>query len=239
MSINKINLLFNKSVVTMAFTSSTPITYPWRHPFNAILSGSSGTGKSYFTERFCKHVDLMVDTPIKEILWCFSEIGSVKNKTPVDPRITYHQGIPIVEELPPIDGARLLIIDDMMTSAVEEVVQLFTKKAHHNNISVIYITQNLFYRHQRDISVNAHYIVCMASPRTTQQIATLASQIFPKSSAYVLDAYRDATRDAYSYILLDLNPNTPEQHRLRTNIFPDDGPYPTVYIPIERAKKRK
>ncbi|KAG8229448.1 hypothetical protein J437_LFUL005553 [Ladona fulva] len=40
------------------------------------------------------------------------------------------------------------------------IVNLFTKGAHHWNLSVIFITQNLFHqgKGRRDISLNSHYI---------------------------------------------------------------------------------
>ena len=38
------------------------------------------------------------------------------------------------------DTRHLLIFDDMMGKAIQSIVDWFTRKAHHRNTSVIYIT---------------------------------------------------------------------------------------------------
>lgn len=58
-----------------------------------------------------------------------------------------------------LNNRHLLIFDDMMgRKAIEYIVDWFTRKAHHRNTNVIYITQNVFDRafQHRTISLNAH-----------------------------------------------------------------------------------
>ena len=43
-----------------------------------------------------------------------------------------------------------------------------------------------------------------------------------------MEAYADATRVLYGYILVDLKPDQDEQCRLKTNIFPSEMQY--VYV---------
>ena len=52
----------------------------------------------------------------------------------------------------------LIVLDDMMDEASkdEKVAQLFTR-GRHDNLSVIYLTQNLFQKNQRSISLNSDY----------------------------------------------------------------------------------
>lgn len=128
---------------------------------------------------------------------------------------------------------RLLIIDDLMRETNSDVVDLFTKGSHHFNISVIYVTQNIFNqgKGRRTISLNAHYIVAFKNPRDRVQIQTLARQVCPDNSRYIQDAYKDATSIPFGYLLFDLKQSTPELWRYRTNIFPDDKPMNVVYIP--------
>ena len=63
----------------------------------------------------------------------------------------------------------LVVLDDLMTSAGEskQISKLFTLEAHHKNLTVIFIVQNVFYhgREMRTISINAHYLVLYKSPR--------------------------------------------------------------------------
>jgi len=57
--------------------------------------------------------------------------------------------------------------------------------------------------------------------------------MYPKTSQFAVEAYRDATREPYSYLSVDLRPEQDEELRLRTNIFPGVTHY--VYVP--RVKK--
>lgn len=128
---------------------------------------------------------------------------------------------------------RLVIVDDMMRESNEQVVDLFTKHSHHMGLSVIFITQNIFHKGKgmRDISLNSHYIVVYKSPRDRGQFATLARQICPGKTAYVNEAFEDATKKPYGYLLLDLTQTMPDELRYRTNIFPDDEPSNVIYVP--------
>ena len=57
---------------------------------------------------------------------------------------------------------KLLILDDLMRESSSNVIlDLFTKGSHHKNISVIFITQNVFHKGkaQRDISLNTKYLM--------------------------------------------------------------------------------
>jgi len=71
------------------------------------------------------------------------------------------------------------------------------------------------------MSLNAHYMVLFKNPRDVSQFANLARQMYPKTSQFAVEAYRDATREPYSYLLVDLRPEQDEELRLGTNIFPE------------------
>ena len=60
------------------------------------------------------------------------------------------------------------------------------------------------------------------NPRDSLGIATLAKQMFPRRTQYLMDSFHDATKKPFSYLLIDCHPQTPEAIRLRTNIFPGE-----------------
>jgi len=95
----------------------------------------------------------------------------------------------------------------------------------------LYLTQNLFYgsKQNRTISLNSHYLVLFKNARDATQISHLASQMYPGKSKFLIDAYRDATSKPFSYLLIDLKPDTEDQVRVRSNIFP--GEQTCVYTP--------
>ncbi len=105
------------------------------------------------------------------------------------------------------------------------MTDLFTKKSHHSNTSVIYLVQNLFPKHKesRTISLNAQYMLVFKNPRDASQITHLAKQMYPGRVKFVQEAFKNATTVPYGYLLVDLKQDTPEDMRLRTTILPDDA----------------
>lgn len=199
---------------------------PFAHPFTAIVVGPTSCGKTRFVFRLLEHVDAMVEPSPSKIVYCYGEYQQLFRR---HPRITFHQGLPNIEDF---DGSEptLLIIDDLMQETNETVVNLFTKGSHHRNVSVIFLAQNLFPKNKfaRTMSLNAHYMVLFKNPRDASQFANLARQMYPKTSQFAVEAYKDATREPYSYLLIDLRLEQDEDLRLRANIFPGETHY--VYV---------
>ena len=112
----------------------------------------------------------------------------------------------------------------------QRIADLFTKGSHHRNISIVYLTQNVFPQGRacRDIDLNMQYLVLFNNPIDRQQVATLARRIYPSTCATFMRKFEDATVRPYGYLVLDLKSSTSEQDRLQTDIFvnqqsPDDG----------------
>ena len=91
-------------------------------------------------------------------------------------------------------------------------------------MSVILLFQNLFHKnkHARNISLNSYYLVLYNNPRDESQIANLFRHIYPTRWRFAVEANKDATREPYSYLLVDLRPEQDEVLRLRTNVFPGE-----------------
>ena len=191
-----------------------------KHPFTCVVAGPSSSGKTQFVFRLMRHADRLVDPPPEKIVYCYGEFQPSFLEFS---QVEFHEGLPDVGSF---DGRLrvLLIIDDLMNEADQNVCNLFTKLSHHRNVSVVFVTQNLFHRnrHVRTMNLNTHYVVLFKNPRDVGQVAILARQMYPGKSNFVVEAFRDATREPYGYLLIDLKPETDEQYRIRTNIFPDD-----------------
>ena len=145
------------------------------------------------------------------------------------PGVEFHDGLP---EVSSFDGKKrtLLVMDDLMTSTDDRVVDIFTKISHHRNISVVYLTQNLFYKNKQThtLSLNSHYIVLFKNARDATQVAYLARQLYPSKSTFTIEAFKNAMSAPYGYQLIDLKRQTDDKLRLRTDIFPGDVQY--VYL---------
>ena len=65
------------------------------------------------------------------------------------PEVDFHDAFP---DLSAFDGKKrtVLAMNDLMTSTDDRVVDIFTKISHHINLSVVYLTQNLFLQKQTE-----------------------------------------------------------------------------------------
>ena len=150
-------------------------------------------------------------------------------------QIEFREGLPQPTDYSnDIDKKKLLVLDDLMreSSSCDVILDLFTKGSHHKNISVIFITQNIFHKgkSQRDISLNTKYLVIFKNPRDRAQIQHLARQVYPEDPRFLQEAYIDATRSPHSYLFLDLSQDTSDEFRVRGCIFPTDA-VNYVYVP--------
>jgi hypothetical protein len=201
------------------------------HPYSAVIAGPSSAGKSVFVERLIKNGLRNTNVEFSDILWCYSEWHPDSKQ--LGKNVRFQKGLDNLERSDQ-QSPRLIVVDDLMREAGNSVVDLFTRGSHHTNTSVIFITQNMFHQGQgqRSISLNSHYMVLFKNPRDSAQIAYLARQIYPSNPKYIQEAYTDATKRPFGYIVLDLKQQTPEDCRCRTNIFGEEPPgYEIVYKP--------
>jgi hypothetical protein len=209
------------------------MTLQWKHPFTSIIAGPTSCGKSYFVSKFLNNIKFMVDQNISEIVWCYGENQPLHDKIKTEASIRFIEGLPVLNDVAPESQppARLIVIDDLMREADGKVVDIFSKGSHHRNLSVIFITQNIFHQSKgsRDMSLNAHYIVMFKNPRDRSQIFHFSRQVFPENPRFLQEAFADATSRPHSYLLFDMKQDTPDAYRFRSDIFPDETSI--VYVP--------
>jgi len=194
----------------------------FKHPYTLTICGASQSGKTCFIKELIKS-DLN-NVKFERIIWCYGASNNVDIP-----------GVELVEGLDfELHGniPTLVVIDDLMTEAANSsvVLDLFTKKSHHNNCSVILITQNFYFqgRYSRTISQNSHYIVLLKSPRDSFFVSVLGRQMYPNNSKFLVDAYKSATAKAFSHLFLDLKQETPDFARVRSSVL---SPISVVYLP--------
>jgi len=203
-------------------------------PFGMIISGPSSSGKSTFLLKFISETESLIDPKPKSILYCFGEMSSIVP-------ILQKSGVSVFSGVPPDDLINkfqkplLLILDDLLLSIDEKYLsELFTKKSHHRNFAVIFVTQNLFERKIKIARQNAQYIIIMRSPNSVLSVRNIGVQLFPRKLDYFLDAYRQATNRPYGYLVIDMHASSDPGLRLRTNIFKEDEEK-IIFIPKNSA----
>ena len=205
-------------------------------PFSLMAVGPSNCGKTQWTKTLLEQGRSVMRTYPDRILWCYSEYQSAYIELNKQfPQIEFIEGIPNdVGEMFDPNVNNLIVLDDLMAECAgdKKIANLFTKGCHHRNLSVVFIVQNLFFqgKESRTISLNTHYMVLFKNPRDRSQIVHLAKQMFPGNVKFMQESYDDATKETYGYLFVDLRPETPENLRLRTNIFQHESPH-LVYVP--------
>jgi len=190
--------------------------------------GPSGSGKTFFTtELVTKNLHLFKRRP-KAIYFCYS-IWQPSYNTMKKNGVKFYQGIPDTKLLPkwfPKGG--LLIMDDLMEEAGNDkrVLDLFTKESHHRDITVMYLTQDMFPpgKFAKSISRNAHYVITFKNPRDNVGLRNLLTQAFPMRWKEVLTTYQRITQRPYGYMVLDFHPSSSDNVRVVSHLLNSEGP---------------
>jgi len=173
--------------------------------------------------KFIKYAQEVVKPAPRRILWCY---GTYQKLFDDVQGVEFLEGIPDVSHLQQGD---VVILDDLMHEADERVNKIFTKYSHHKDVSVMFLTQNIFHKKARTMTLNAHYLVLFKNPRDASQVTYLARQMYPSKPKFMIDAFADATSEPYTYLVVDLRADTPDDQRLRSGIFPDESNL--AYVP--------
>lgn len=196
-----------------------------KHPFSMMVIGPSMCGKTEWVSKLIEHRNSIINPPPMKIIWSYKTWQSAYDRLSKIHNVTFIQGMEINftdNKIP-----TLVIIDDQMSDVNDKVVDWFTRGCHHDNISLVFITQNMFFPDKkfRTASLNCNYLVLFRNPRDNYQIRHLARQMYPgKRSKLMINAFEDATtQHPYGYLFVDLKPTTHDTLRLRTNILPTEG----------------
>jgi hypothetical protein len=168
--------------------------------------------------------------PPEKVLYCYGIYQPLYDEMERELSfITFHRGLPSEDDLEQLSSdisCNLVILDDLMESVTSssEMENLFVKGMHHRHLSVIYLNQNLYSRGKNALTINpnTHILVLMKNPRDVSQLQCLARQAFLGKHRFIMEAFKDATSEAYVYLILDLAPMAEEDYRVRTRVFPDE-----------------
>ena len=201
------------------------------HPSTILISGVSRSGKTCFSKKLIENVNkVFKPTPPKYIILIYEEWQNMYDTLVENKHVHLTmKGIEDFDYLKELmiekkdQGGTLLMIDDQGSKIDQNIMKIFTIYSHHLSVTCMLLTQTLFdsKREFRTVSLNASYIVIMKNSRDASSITNLAKQTHPYRTRFLTNSYLDATKQPYSYLLIDMVPETPEEIRIRSNIFED------------------
>ena len=190
-----------------------------------MVSGPTSSGKTYWTHKLL--TNNMFTEPVVSVLYCYGVYQDYYNKMSI-PNIEFHEGLPTLEKVQSLNDGQfhVIVLDDLMEHIIKsvETQNLFTKYCHHYNITAIFLTQNIFAQGpcSRMININTHILVIFANKRDESQALNLGKQLYPCNSKIFMEAYEDATLIPHGYLVVDCDPKSSRELKLRTHIFPDE-----------------
>lgn len=202
--------------------------FQFKTPSSILVVGPSGCGKTCFTQvLLLEHFNELFVSPPKKVHYCY---GAWQDRFADMQKadVKFHEGVPASSQLNSwFPNGGLLIIDDLMEEGGndKEVLDLFTKHSHHQNITVMYLCQDMFPpgKFAKSISRNAHYIIAFKNPRDQLGMRNLLLQAFPSNWQDIMDVYRKVTERPFRYLTLDLHPASDDCTGVLSHLLTNEG----------------
>ena len=147
------------------------------------MCGPTGCGKNLFVKRFLDYLPEICDARFYRVLFYYAEWQDAYRRDfkPNGAPIQFREGLPqLADYSSDNEKIKLLILDDLIRDSSSDVIlDLFTKGSHHKNISIIFVTQNVFHKRkaQREISLNQVSGIVQKSTRQSANTAPRTKNI--------------------------------------------------------------
>ena len=107
---------------------------------------------------------------------------------------------------------------------IKYISELFMVQGRHKNISLIFISQQSFRNSDdfRAISNNTNYIILMKNERNLNDVINLSKQATPGKDSLLLQIYKKATSDGYSYLFINFTHECTKETKYMSHLFAED-----------------
>ena len=209
-------------------SQDTGCLMPLRLPQSMIIAGATKSGKSTFVMKMLLSMDQVFDQNVEEVIFVYTVWQPIYEQLEarLKDKILFRQDIPSKVEIDTLTQDmkfRIMVLDDLQSKlSTADVSDFVTIYCSHRNLSTFILLQNFYYegKHLRTISLNVQTIVLFKNYRSARQVKTLATQMHPGHTNYMIDAYNKATAsDPHGYLLIDLDPRTDKRYQFRTQIL--------------------
>jgi len=200
-----------------------PIKFLANH--NTIIFGQTGAGKTHFILDVIRH---KLIHPFPNKIYYMYKIRQPFMDEKRFKDITFIEGLDFQQIH--TSQASMLVIDDLVLSTNRDVAEVFILGSHHRQISIFFLTQNLFPNCDlfRLMSANSHYFVIFQNQRNFRQVMTLGRQIFVgRDIKRITEAYKRASSKPRGFIVLSFAPQLPNELYVVTDWWEK---CPSVYL---------
>lgn len=204
------------------------------NPYTMLCAGTTGAGKTSFIQTLLRNAPALYSETPGKVFFFYKQYQDVFDDIDAE----FIQGLPTADWIRKVldgggDGAAnsTLVIDDQGGELTESVANLYTVYSHHSNFNIITVVHSLFGKSavHRLISLNSRYIVIFKNPRDMSTVGHLAKQLDPGFPSRLVQIYKEATKNPYSYLFIDNSQTTNERFRLRSNVLFENGQPMAVY----------
>ena len=132
------------------------------------FSGMSGSGKTTLLFKILKDRNILFTSPPEKIMYCYGVWQEMFDSMERELPIEFVEGLPTKAILDKFaDGTnKCIVLDDLMSDVVKSIdmQHIFTRGSHHNNLTVIYLNQNMYCqgKFSRTLSLNTQYIFILS-----------------------------------------------------------------------------
>ena len=207
----------------------------FKENFKIFVCGPSRCGKTVFIKDLLQNIPSITKQNISKVIYVYKVWQQIFEDMKLQGLVHFflREEENIVEKIKKLSFGQysLVIFDDLINSKnLEEISNLFIVDGRHSNYSMIFTSQRMFVNNEyfRQISNNCDYIVVFKNPRNYSEIRTLAQQLTPMSLD-LLEIYTKATKDPFTYLLINLTQECNEDVKFLSHLFDYDH-YVKTYV---------
>lgn len=201
--------------------------------FKLFIGGPSRCGKTFFVVNLVQNITSICKIVPTNIIYVYKVWQPKYDEIKAFVRVYLKEQEGLIDKIRNLcsQEATLVIFDDLINSkTLKEIADLFVVDGRHLNMSIIFLSQRLFVNDEyfRQISGNCDYFCVFRNPRKVNEIRELAKQLTP-GGLELLDIYRMATQEPYSYLFINLTQECPERLKYTSHLFNYDH-YIKAYV---------
>ena len=224
----------------------------------AMVVGPSSSGKTTLVAELILNSSLIFSITFDKIVISYEILDPTWERlAQILPNVTLIQYLPLdflaaLEARGRASEKTLVVLDDQLINISknpEPINKLFTMGSSKLGVSVMLLTQNMYFPQFRTISLQVNLYILMRTIRAEDQIKRLAGSMGAEEKKHIMQSYRAAMKlKPYNHFVIDLGQDTPEYLRYYTGLtvgdpriyfVPDKEPVPNVRqpkpIPVFRA----